>query len=102
MNRGEGYSSVTGVFTVPRSGVYAIFCTVRSNGGKHLHVWLCKNDVKLYLAYGGNWNTGSVQAVMNLSIGDQISIKHDDGAHVVDEEVLGDGASMFSAVFISE
>lgn len=100
LNIGGGYNPGTGYFTVPRAGLYLVSCKLRSNGNKHLHVWLMKNHNKVTLSYGGNWNEGSFSLPVQLAKEDQIVITHDTGSYVNDEYVQGDMISFFSAVFI--
>lgn len=101
-NVGGGYNPGTGYFTVPRAGLYLVSCKVRSNGGKNLHVWLKKNDNRVTLAYGGNWNEGSFSIPVQAAEGDRLVIIHDTGSYVIDESVQGSIISFFSAVFISD
>ncbi|XP_071153986.1 complement C1q-like protein 3 [Mytilus edulis] len=102
INVGGGYNPTTGYFTVPKAGLYLVSCTVRSNGGKHLHVWLKKNDNRVTLAYGGNWNEGSFSIPVQAAEGDRLVIVHDTGSYVNNEYVQGSIISFFSAVFISD
>ncbi|CAC5384089.1 unnamed protein product [Mytilus coruscus] len=101
INRGGGYDPNTGVFTVPRPGVYIISSTLRSYNGIRFHCYLWKNNEKLAFLYGSNMNTGTVHIVRKLKIGDQLYIKH--MYRRGENEAIQKGrASMFSVAFLSD
>ena len=76
-NIGGHYSPNTGVFTVPRPGLYMLSATVRSYSGKHLHCALWVNDVMHERVFGTNNTTGSLNTVLQLEKGDRVYIKKD-------------------------
>lgn len=101
INRGDGYDPNTGVFTVPRPGVYIISSTLRSYNGIRFHCYLWKNNEKLAFLYGSNMNTGTVHIVRKLKKGDQLYIKH--MYRRGENEAIQKGrTSMFSVAFLSD
>jgi hypothetical protein len=76
-NIGGHYSPNTGVFTVPRPGLYMLSATVRSAGGKHLHCGLWVNDMMHERVFGTNYTTGSLNTVLQLNERDRVYIKKD-------------------------
>ncbi|OPL20975.1 hypothetical protein AM593_06908, partial [Mytilus galloprovincialis] len=101
INRGDGYDPKTGVFTVPRPGVYIISSTLRSYNIIRFHCYLWKNNEKLAFLYGSNMNTGTVHIVRKLKKGDQLYIKH--MYRGAENEAIQKGrTSMFSVAFLSD
>ncbi|XP_052084711.1 uncharacterized protein LOC127721925 isoform X2 [Mytilus californianus] len=98
LNVGGGYNPGTGYFTVPRAGLYLVSCKVRSNHRTHLHVYLMKNDKRVVLGYGENYNEGSFSIPVQVAKGDRLVIHHG----TTGESVEGGLSSFFSAVFISD
>jgi hypothetical protein len=99
-NVGGYYSSSTGVFTVPRPGLYMLSATVRSTDGKYLHCALLVNDVMYERAFGINYSTGSLNTVLQLRKGDRVYIKKDSQSSKSSEYMLGGHYSMFSGYLI--
>jgi hypothetical protein len=99
-NIGGHYSPNTGVFTVPRQGLYMLSATVRSTGGKHLHCALWVNDVMYERAFGTNHSTGSLNTVLQLKKGDRVYIKKDSKHSNSAEYMKGRYWSMFSGYLI--
>ncbi|XP_063438503.1 otolin-1-like [Mytilus trossulus] len=100
LNIGGGYDPTTGYFTAKKTGIYLMSCSVRSTG-KSLHVTLWRNNDRIMLAYGVNWNTGSISIAVDVNVGDKLYIKHNDGSYVNNEVIQGGTTSFFSGVFIS-
>ena len=100
-NIGGHYSPNTGVFTVPRQGLYMLSATVRSSGGKHLHCALWVNDVMYERAFGTNYSTGTLNTVLKLKKGDRVYIKKDSKHSDASEHMLGKYYSMFSGYLIA-
>jgi len=100
-NVGGHYSPITGVFIVPRPGLYVFSATVRSTGGKHLHCALWVNHVMYEKAFGTNYSTGSLNTVLQLKKGDRVYIKKDSKYSRASEHMLGRHWSMFSGYLIA-
>lgn len=71
-NIGGHYSPKTGVFTVPRPGLYMLSATVRAGSGKHLHCGLWVNGVMYERAFGANLSSGTLNVVLQLKKGDRV------------------------------
>lgn len=100
LNIGNVYDPSTGVFTVPRNGLYFVSSTVMASRGLHLHCHLWKNNQSDVGMFGTDYSTGTLNTVMALKKGDRIYAKHD---HNKDgEQLYGNHWSMFSAYLISE
>ena len=100
-NIGGHYSPNTGVFTVPRPGLYMLSATVMSTSGKHLHCALLVNDVVSERLFGTNYSTGSVNTVLKLKKGDRVYIKKDSKHSNSAEGMLGRYWSMFTGYLIA-
>ena len=100
-NIGGHYSPNTGVFTVPRPGLYMLSATVRSTKGTHLHCALWVNDVMYERAFGTNYSTGSLNTVLQLKKGDRLYIKKDPKYSNASEHMTGRHWSMFSGYLIA-
>ena len=100
-NIGGHYSPNTGVFTVPRPGLYMLSATVRSYSGKHLHCALWVNDVMHERVFGTNNTTGSLNTVLQLEKGDRVYIKKDPKYGSASEQMMGRHWSMFSGFLIA-
>ena len=100
-NIGGHYSPNTGVFTVPRPGLYMLSATVRSYGGTNLHCALWVNDVMYERVFGRNNSTGSLNTVLQLKKGDRVYIKKDSKQSNSGEHMLGTYYSMFSGYLIA-
>ncbi|XP_052072337.1 collagen alpha-2(VIII) chain-like isoform X2 [Mytilus californianus] len=99
LNIGSGYNPTTGVFTVPRNGLYFVSSTVMSLHAQNLHCRLWKNNQITLGLFGFNYSSGTLHSAMPLKKGDIIYIKHDARAG---ETILGRHYSMFSAYLINE
>ena len=99
-NIGGHYSPRTGIFTTPKSGLYMFSATIRAGGGngKHLHCELWVNNTMYEKAFGTGYSTGTVNAVLQLKVGDKVFIKKDHRGGR--ETMLGRHWSMFSGYFI--
>jgi hypothetical protein len=100
-NVGGHYSPNTGVFTVPRAGLYMLSATVRSTIGKYLHCAFLVNDVVSGRLFGKNYSTGSLNTVLQLTKGDRVYIKKDSKHSKSSEYMLGGHYSMFSGYLIA-
>ncbi|CAC5406969.1 C1QL [Mytilus coruscus] len=99
LNMGNGYNPTTGVFTVPRNGLYFVSSTVMSTVRHNLHCLLWKNNQITLGLFRLNYSSGTLHSAMPLKKGKIIYIKHDRGA---EETMLGRHYSMFSAYLINE
>ncbi|VDI31541.1 Hypothetical predicted protein [Mytilus galloprovincialis] len=75
---GNAYNPNTGVFTVPRKGLYFVSSTVRATHSAYLPCRLWKNNQPTLSLFSTNYFTGTINIVMPLKKGDIIYIKHDD------------------------
>jgi hypothetical protein len=100
-NIGGHYSPNTGVFTVPRPGLYMLSATVRAAGDKHLHCALWVNDVMYERLFSTKYSTGSLNTVLQLKKGDRVYIKKDSKYSNSAEHMLGIYYSMFSGYLIA-
>ena len=100
-NIGGYYSPKTGVFTVPRPGLYMLSATVMSASGKHLHCVLLVNDVMSARLFGTNYSTGSLNTVLQLKKGDRVFIKKDPKKSKPSQYIYGQHYSMFSGYLIA-
>ncbi|CAC5406970.1 C1QL [Mytilus coruscus] len=98
LNIGNGYEPSTGVFTVPKDGIYFISNTVMSTKGKFLHCHLWKNNESNVGSFGTDYSSGTLNTVMALRIRDKIYIKHD---VYNNESIYGGHWSMFSGFLIN-
>lgn len=99
-NSGNAYDPNTGVFTIPRTGLYMISATVRSTANEYLHCHLRKDNEALLRIFGTGYNTGTINPVMALSKGTRIYVNHD--SNRINEDILGAHYSMFSGLLLSE
>ena len=100
-NVGNGYNPKTGKFTAPNGGLYQISGTVMSAHGKHLHVYLFKNDKQTVCLYTGSGHaTGTVSIVFTLQKGETVYMNH----HNKTETIYSDSSvyCVFSGFLISE
>ena len=100
-NNGGHYSPNTGVFTVPRPGLYMLSATVMSTSGKNLHCAFLVNDVVSARLFGTNFSTGSLNTVLQLRKGDRVYIKKDSTFSVASQYMLGGDWSMFTGYLIA-
>ena len=100
-NIGGNYSPNTGVFTVPRPGLYMLSATVMSTSGKNLHCALWVNHVLYQRAFGKNYSTGTLNTVLKLKKGDRVYIMKDSKYSNSGEHMLGSHFSMFSGYLIA-
>ena len=100
LNSGNAYDPNTGVFTVPRTGLYMLSTTVMSTYERHLHCHLWKDNEALLAIFGTGYSTGTINLVMALSNGSRIYVKHDNSR--INEDILGSHYSMFSGLLLSE
>lgn len=84
INIGYGFDLATGIFTAPKTGVYAFFASVVTKDNS-LDLWLLKNDIilkpqaKLHCT-PGHWTTGSLNAVVKLQAGHTVHLTNPEKA----------------------
>jgi hypothetical protein len=100
-NIGGHYSPKTGVFTVPRPGLYMLSATVMSTRGKSLSCDFLVNDVMSGRLFGINFSTGSLNTVLQLKKGDRVYIKKSSKKSTASEYLYGEHWSMFSGYLIA-
>lgn len=96
-NIGGSYSSSTGIFTVPRSGLYMFSATIRSYG-THLHCDLFVNETMKMRVHTDGIDTGTGNAVLTVRKGDRVFIRQIGSPG---EKMIGREWSMFSGFFIA-
>ena len=103
-NIGNGYDSSSGVFTVPRGGVYQFSCSAMTYSGKTLRLHLMKNDQRTVSLYPGDsgYNMGTLSMVLELKKGDRVYIKHPATSEKSLYSESEYNYSMFSGYFISQ
>ena len=84
LNTGIGYNQSNGVFTAPRSGVYAFYFYALSHGGKSIYSDLYHNAHYVDSLYGysdGEYAAGGNAATLELLSGDTVYVSvRDTGA----------------------
>lgn len=88
VNHHNVYNTNTGEFTVPVNGLYAVGCVIQSIDYSSVHNSIAKNGNAFILGFyfGGRVPSNTQNALMYLSKGDRITIKHRTG---LVEHVLG-------------
>jgi len=77
-NIGNGYNPSTGVFTAPEPGVYAFSVNFIKSSIKYVvELDLMKNNDVIARGHAdaSPWSSGSIQIIISLKKGDQISIR---------------------------
>ncbi|XP_045168531.2 caprin-2-like isoform X1 [Mercenaria mercenaria] len=85
-NVGQAYSGTTGVFTVPKEGVYYFIATVMSFSGQHVETEIVKNGESMVKMYcnGKSHEQGTSGVVLYLNAADEVWVRHlkTNGEHV--------------------
>jgi len=98
-NIGNGYDPSTGVFTAPEPGVYAFSADfIKGNINYNIELNLMKNNGVIARGHADAtpWSPGSIQVLISLKKGDQISIRQPRPRAVV----WGEKYSMFTGHMI--
>ena len=98
-NIGNGYDPSTGVFTAPEPGVYALSANfIKGNINYVVELNLMKNNDVIARGHAdaSKWSSGSIQVIISLKKGDQISIRQPRHMAVV----VGKKYSMFTGHMI--
>lgn len=94
INHGNGYNESTGVFTVPRSGVYSLALTVYSDAGaSNTKLAACAglqvNGLKVTGHSEKNKqdqeDSSTTVVALHLEAGDQVSVRLDEGCFLCDD-----------------
>lgn len=92
-NIGNAYDHLTGLFTAPYDGVYFFASSfLKPGNGPSLHLEMMKNGASIskgHAAAGNNASeSGSMNAIVSLKLGDVIKIRHFEGTST--ETIHGD------------
>ena len=101
VNRGQGYTPSTGVFTAPRKRLYHISCLILGYIAHVVHYQLNKNDAVYTYGYAtkGKHSSSTISSLMELKKGDRVFIKHSGSCT---EQMQGAHFSTFSGYFLQE
>nr|XP_022297385.1 complement C1q tumor necrosis factor-related protein 4-like [Crassostrea virginica] len=77
-NVGGAYSPITGIFTVPYTGIYSISCSLTSSPDNRVHLQITKNGNKLSILYAAETTTPLSGQTLQLLLrrGDKIWIQN--------------------------
>jgi hypothetical protein len=102
VNRGEGYNPSTGVFTVPRKGLYHISCSIMAYSSNDVHYQLNQNNAFHTYGYAntGGSTVSSINAIVEMKKGDRVFIKHRSKSK--SQKIYGNHHSTFSGYFMQE
>lgn len=85
-NVGNGFSTVTGMFTAPFAGVYSFYISFMSvNGAGHTRVAIVRQGAYVDLAFAAgheDYDRGSTQVVIHLAKGEQVWARLETGPAV--------------------
>lgn len=76
-NLGNGYDNGSGIFTAPVNGVYMFMVSFLVDDG-YVNIHLLKNDQEYVRGYAAKYHleeSGFVQTVLKLSLGDQVTVR---------------------------
>lgn len=94
----NNYNTNTGVFTVPKDGLYHISCTMFSKSGL-LHGEIMKNDQVIGRNFGiSSYVSAAIDVVMSCKQGDSVFVRHMAGQS--SQNIHGSGYSAFSGFLI--
>ena len=101
-NNKNCYNPTTGVFTVPKTGLYQVSATVMSSKSKHLHVHLWQNENRMVALFAvAGYNEATANTVLNLKKNDRLYLKVKDGSQAIHNSKR-DPYNMFSGYLLSE
>ncbi|XP_063431061.1 cerebellin-3-like [Mytilus trossulus] len=98
-NIGGGYDASTGVFTVRTKGTYEFAVNfITSNRHEWLELDLIKNNSVVVRGHAAHdqFTSGSLQAIIELNVGDRIWVNHPRSSGLL----YGDNFTMFSGHYI--
>ncbi|XP_063406253.1 cerebellin-1-like [Mytilus trossulus] len=106
-NVGNGWDGQANVFKAPRAGLYYFSATIMSHYAEDIETELVMKGVPIVYSYDGDKAThgvGTLSAVLNLSIGDDVWIRiyNNPVANDGNVRVYGGAWSWFSGFLISE
>lgn len=101
-NLGNRYDRSTGHFTAPVHGLYQFATTVAALQNKNIHVQIVKNGATIASTYAenGGWDMGSVQAIVELDVGDRVWVRHHEFNAI--QTIHGSLWSTFSGALIKQ
>jgi hypothetical protein len=101
-NNKNCYNPTTGLFTVPKTGLYQVSATVMSSQHKTLYVHLWQNENRLVALYGNvGHNEATANTVLNLKKNARLYLKVKAGSCAIHNNKEYQ-FSMFSGYLISE
>ncbi|VDI11041.1 Hypothetical predicted protein [Mytilus galloprovincialis] len=91
-NVGNGYNPNTGIFTVPRTGLYHLTAVILSKSGTEFYPRLYHNKVHLSGSYitGDGYKTGTFDVVFSLQKGEQVYIAGSYVESIIDSKIFPD------------
>ena len=101
-NVGKAYTSSTGIFLVPLSGIYALSVSMMGHPDNGIHLQLVRNGTELVRLWTGGakrYELASHTINVDLTRGDSVWVQRKDGA--VAKIYGGEPYNIFSAALLS-
>ena len=102
-NIGNGYNSVSGVFTVPATGIYQFSTTMLkfTSTENEIHTQLMQNNNVVGQNFGNlNRASGTQNVIVSAQKGDSVYVRHHEALRTTQQAIHGHGYSS-SAFLIS-
>ncbi|VDI56902.1 complement C1q tumor necrosis factor-related protein 3-like [Mytilus edulis] len=99
-NIGGAYNGISGIFTVPVTGLYHFSTTMlqMTSANNQIHTQIMKNSVEIGRNYGNeNRSSGTMDVVVMAQKGDLVYVRHFSSAQ---QAIYGSGYSSFSGFLI--
>ncbi|XP_071135741.1 uncharacterized protein PF3D7_1120000-like [Mytilus edulis] len=94
----NNYNKITGIFTVPKDGLYHFSLTMLSDGG-NLHAEIMQNHQVIGLNHGNSlYDSGTINVVMSCKQGELVFVRHQAGRGA--QKIHGYGYTAFSGFLI--
>jgi len=103
-NIGNGYNGVSGVFTVPITGIYQFSTTMLqfTSAQNEIHTQIMKNNNVVGQNFGNSNRASATQTVIvSAQKGDIVYVRHHAGLGSTPQTIHGLGYSSFSGFLIS-